>query len=81
MRFARASSAILLLILLVSAAAVQAQTTTGSIFGDVTDASGAVLSGATVRVSAMSTGADFQHSRRTRSVRICSPGCRRPTTW
>ena len=35
----------------------EAQTTTGSIFGDVTDASGAVLTGVTVRITSPSTGA------------------------
>jgi len=49
-----------LMFLLVSSGAAQAQTTTGSIFGDVTDPSGAVVSGATVRVAGISTGADFQ---------------------
>lgn len=49
-----------LILLVLSAVAVHAQTTTGSIFGDVTDPSGAVVSGATVRVAGISTGADFQ---------------------
>jgi hypothetical protein len=58
MTCARAWSLILLVLL--SPAAAHAQTTTGSIFGNVTDASGAVVSGAAVQVSALSTGADFQ---------------------
>jgi hypothetical protein len=49
-----------LILLFVSAIAAHAQTTTGSIFGDVTDPSGAVVSGATVRVASISTGVDFQ---------------------
>ncbi|MGE3508590.1 MAG: carboxypeptidase regulatory-like domain-containing protein [Vicinamibacterales bacterium] len=49
-----------LILLVLSAVAVHAQTTTGSIFGDVTDPSGAVVSGATVRVAGISTGTDFQ---------------------
>ena len=36
--------------------AVNAQTTTGSIFGDLTDTSGAVLTGVTVRIVNSSTG-------------------------
>jgi hypothetical protein len=51
----------LFLLALLSAAAVHGQTTTGSIFGDVTDPTGAVMSGATVRVVSISTGADLQH--------------------
>ena len=54
MSFAKVSSAILLILAVVSL--VNAQTTTGSIFGDVTDASGAVLSGVAVRVASPSTG-------------------------
>jgi len=49
-----------LILVLLPAVAVRAQTTTGSIFGDVTDASGAVVSGATVRVTSPTTGTDFQ---------------------
>src|SRR5918993_4798671 len=49
-----------LILLLVSAVAVHAQTTTGSIFGDVTDPSGAVVGGANVRIAGISTGVDFQ---------------------
>lgn len=49
-----------LILLLLSAVVVHAQTTTGSIFGDVTDPSGAVVSGATVRVAGISTGGDFR---------------------
>jgi hypothetical protein len=49
-----------LIVVLLSAVVVDAQTTTGSIFGDVTDSSGAVVVGATVRVVGTNTGADFQ---------------------
>ena len=51
--------ACLLFLLLLPSAAAHAQTTTGIIFGDVTDASGAVVTGATVRVASTSTGATF----------------------
>jgi len=54
MRFAGIGSAILLIV--IAALAGEAQTTTGSIFGDVTDASGAVLTGGTVRITSPSTG-------------------------
>src|SRR5947199_9368860 len=54
MRFAGIGSAILLIV--IAALAGEAQTTTGSIFGDVTDASGAVLTGVTVRIVHSSTG-------------------------
>jgi len=48
----------LAILLLVSATATsEAQTTTGLIFGDVTDASGAVLTGVSVRITNSSTGA------------------------
>jgi len=57
MRLVKAWSLILLLL---STVTVHAQTTTGSIFGEVLDASGALVSGATVRVRGVSTGADFQ---------------------
>ncbi|HYR90042.1 MAG TPA: carboxypeptidase regulatory-like domain-containing protein [Terriglobia bacterium] len=58
MSFARVSSAILLILAVVSL--VNAQTTTGSIFGDVTDASGAVLTGVTVRIASPSTGINYE---------------------
>jgi hypothetical protein len=54
------ASAWSLILLLLSAVAVHAQTTTGSIFGDVTDPSGAVVIGANVRIADISTGIDFQ---------------------
>jgi hypothetical protein len=49
-----------LILLILAAVPVHAQTTTGSIFGSVTDPSGAVVSGTTVRVASISTGANFQ---------------------
>jgi len=58
MSFAKVSSAILLILAVVSL--VNAQTTTGSIFGDVTDASGAVLGGVAVRVASPSTGTSYE---------------------
>lgn len=47
----------LCVVLAILPAAGEAQTTTGSIFGDVTDASGAVLNAATVRIVNSGTGA------------------------
>src|SRR5688572_26588369 len=44
------------LLILSAVSAGQAQTTTGEIFGYVTDASGAVLSGVTVRITNPGTG-------------------------
>ena len=49
-----------LIILILAAVPAGAQTTTGSILGDVTDPSHAVVSGTTVRVTGISTGATFQ---------------------
>jgi hypothetical protein len=49
-----------LIILILAAVPARAQTTTGSIVGDVTDPSHAVVSGTTVRVTGVSTGATFQ---------------------
>jgi hypothetical protein len=46
-----------LLLILSAVSAVDAQTTTGSFFGDVTDTSGAVLAGVSVRIVSLSTGA------------------------
>jgi hypothetical protein len=51
------ASALSILLLLFSVVSANAQTTTGSVFGDVTDPSGAVVTGATVRLSG--TGADL----------------------
>jgi hypothetical protein len=45
-----------LLLLMAANVSINAQTTTGTIFGDVTDASGAVVNGATVRVTNRATG-------------------------
>src|SRR5687768_4579542 len=50
----------ILIVLILAAVPARAQTTTGSIFGDVTDPSHAMVSGTTVRVTAISTGATFQ---------------------
>jgi len=55
MNFVQRFLAVLLILSAVSAG--QAQTTTGEIFGYVTDASGAVLSGVTVRITNPDTGA------------------------
>src|SRR2546427_13116432 len=55
MRIIQWCSALLLVLSAVSA--VDAQTTTGSVFGNVTDASGAVLAGVSVRIASPATGA------------------------
>lgn len=62
MQLVRVCSLILLLLsaLRFSAPVAHAQTTTGSIFGEVTDPSGAVVSGATVRVLGTDTGVDLE---------------------
>jgi hypothetical protein len=69
---------IILAFVVLAAASLAAQTFRGTILGTVTDASGAVISGAKIAVKNVNTG--LERSTQTSADGSYSPSCRWPPT-